>query len=152
MSDRSALGSYQKVELSPSAKLAIKSAREIDTAMDLELDMRRMDIDPPKADQNPDVARYISLAVNASWVVNWFLFGAKGFTYCISLSKAVLAALVDSAVDLVSQGVLALAETYMAKFSPDYPVGRSRLEALSVIACAFIMSTASLEGILRYCK
>jgi hypothetical protein len=32
------------------------------------------------------------------------------------------------------------------RHSPDYPVGRSRLEALSVIACAFIMSMASVEG------
>eukprot|EP01033_Poteriospumella_lacustris_P020953 gene20953-15460_t len=39
----------------------------------------------------------------------------------MSASKAVLAALVDSAVDLVSQAVLALAENYMSKFSPNYP-------------------------------
>ena len=59
----------------------------------------------------------------------------------------VTAALVDSAVDLVSQGVLSLAESYMMRHSPDYPVGRSRLEALSVMVCAFIMSFASLEVI-----
>ncbi len=57
-----------------------------------------------------------------------------------------MAALVDSAVDLVSQAVLSLADQYIARHSPEYPVGRSRLEALSVIACAFIMSMASVEG------
>ena len=35
----------------------------------------------------------------------------------------------------------------MMRHSPDYPVGRSRLEALSVMVCAFIMSFASLEVI-----
>lgn len=33
------------------------------------------------------------------------------------------------------------------RHSPDYPVGRSRLEALSVMVCAFIMSFASIEVI-----
>jgi len=39
-----------------------------------------------------------------------------------------------------------MANRYISKHSPDYPVGRSRLEALSVMACAFIMSMASIEG------
>jgi divalent metal cation (Fe/Co/Zn/Cd) transporter len=54
-------------------------------------------------------------------------------------------------VDLVSQAVLSLADRYMNKHSPEYPVGRSRLEALSVIACAFIMSMASIEVIQFSC-
>lgn len=44
-------------------------------------------------------------------------------------------------------GVLSLTESYINKHSPDYPVGRSRLEALSVFACAFIMTMASVEVI-----
>ena len=40
----------------------------------------------------------------------------------------VTAALVDSAVDLVSQAVLSLAESYMQRHSPDYPVGKIRIE------------------------
>lgn len=90
---------------------------------------------------------YYKFAVNASWAVNWFLLGAKLYATIVSSSKAVLAALADSAVDLVSQAVLSMADRYMNKHSPDYPVGRSRLEALSVIACAFIMSMASIEVI-----
>jgi divalent metal cation (Fe/Co/Zn/Cd) transporter len=87
-----------------------------------------------------------SSAKTISWLVNGILFFAKAVVYILSSSKAVMAALVDSAVDLVSQAILAIAEIYMAKFSPNYPVGRSRLEALSVIACAFIMITASIVG------
>lgn len=129
------------------------SPRHVDSPM---IELSQLDIDMELADgksdrsspidSNEEHERSLTLAVNASWAVNWFLLIAKGITYVMSASKAVLAALVDSAVDLVSQAVLALAENYMSKFSPNYPVGRSRLEALSVIACAFIMSTASLEG------
>ena len=35
----------------------------------------------------------------------------------------------------------------MSTHNPDYPVGRSRLEALGVICCAAIMSMASVEVI-----
>ncbi len=95
-----------------------------------------------------DNSKYAQFAVNASWAVNWFLLGAKIYCTITTSSKAVTAALADSAVDLVSQGVLAYADWFISRHSPDYPVGRSRLEALSVIACAFIMSMASVEGIL----
>lgn len=88
----------------------------------------------------------IRLAVNASWVVNWFLLIVKTIAVIISSSKAVTAALADSVVDLASQAILSIANYYIAKHSPKYPVGRSRLEALSVIGCAFIMSMASIEG------
>ena len=66
--------------------------------------------------------------MTASWIVNWFLLGAKLYAVIVSDSKALLAALADSIVDLVSQAVLALADRYIAKHSPNYPVGRSRLE------------------------
>jgi hypothetical protein len=42
-------------------------------------------------------------------------------------------------------GVLSLADRYIALYSPNYPVGRSRLEAISVLACASIMIMASIE-------
>lgn len=88
-----------------------------------------------------------TIAINASWAVNWLLLVAKVIAFIFSSSKAVLASLVDSVVDLLSQAVLAFADKYITEHSPDYPVGRSRLEALSVIACAFIMSMASVEVI-----
>jgi hypothetical protein len=50
---------------------------------------------------------------------------------------------------LVTIGLLS--DLFWHRHSPDYPVGRSRLEALSVIACAFIMSMASVEGTSPVC-
>lgn len=93
---------------------------------------------------NSSLAKFAS---TASWIVNWFLLFAKIYCVIISASKAVSAALADSAVDLVSQAVLSLAESYISKHSPNYPIGRSRLEALSVMTCAFIMTMASVEVI-----
>ena len=101
----------------------------------------------PIADAADASASSVKLASQLSWAVNWFLIAVKLVVFVMSSSKAVLAALVDSAVDLVSQGVLSLATIYMKTHSPDYPVGRSRLEALSVLICAFIMIFASVEVI-----
>jgi hypothetical protein len=42
-----------------------------------------------------------TLATNASWAVNWFLFFIKLYAFVISSSKAIAAALVDSAGKLV---------------------------------------------------
>lgn len=42
---------------------------------------------------------------NVSWVVNILLLVAKGYAWWISGSKAVLASLVDSFVDLVRQTI-----------------------------------------------
>lgn len=48
-------------------------------------------------------------------------------------------------MDLASQLVLSVAERSMARYHPAFPIGRGKLEALAVIACACIMSIASLE-------
>lgn len=89
----------------------------------------------------------VVFAVRASWVVNVFLLGIKIVCYHISGSKSVLAALADSVVDLVSQMILAVGDYYVNKPSPKYPLGRSRIEALSVLACAAVMIVASVEVI-----
>jgi len=101
--------------------------------------------DDPEISELQNAASY-KFAINASWAVNCVLLIIKIVAVILSNSKAVTAALVDSAVDLVSQAVLSLADRFISHHSPEYPVGRSRLEALSVIACAFIMSMASIEG------
>ena len=49
------------------------------------------------------------------------------------------------AVDLASQLVLSVAEHSAGRYDPRFPIGRGKLEALAVIACASIMSVASLE-------
>ena len=45
------------------------------------------------------------------------------------------------------QVVIAIAEKYMRSADPSYPVGRTRLEAVGVVACAVIMTIATIEVI-----
>jgi len=91
--------------------------------------------------------KILQFAILNSWLLNWLLLIVKAICVWLSSSKSVTAALVDSVVDLASQAVLSLADRYIGRHSPDYPVGRSRLEALSVLACASIMIMASIEVI-----
>lgn len=84
-------------------------------------------------------------ASTASWLVNVFLLVAKIIAFIASNSKAVLASLADSVVDLASQFILWLAERYMKRHDERYPVGRARLEALGVLGCACFMSMAAVE-------
>jgi divalent metal cation (Fe/Co/Zn/Cd) transporter len=86
---------------------------------------------PEVDEKHEDNVKLAQLAMLASWITNIFLLIAKAVCVIISSSKCLTAALVDSIVDLISQGVMSLAERYMDKHSPDYPVGRSRLECLS---------------------
>lgn len=43
--------------------------------------------------------------------------------------------------------MIALAEKYMRSADPRYPVGRTRLETVGVVACAVIMTIATIEVI-----
>ena len=43
--------------------------------------------------------------------------------------------------------VIALAEKYMRSADPRFPVGRTRLETVGVVACAIIMTIATIEVI-----
>ena len=71
-----------------------------------------------KTDSNSKQIDYPQLASKISWAVNWLLLLIKIICLIYSSSKAIAASLADSAVDLVSQGVLSLAERYMAKYNP----------------------------------
>lgn len=82
---------------------------------------------------SPSESRIASFASLASWAVNWFLLVVKAYVVVISNSKAVTAALTDSAVDLVSQAILSLAERYMGQHNPDYP-GENSIYLLDTIS------------------
>jgi divalent metal cation (Fe/Co/Zn/Cd) transporter len=45
------------------------------------------------------------------------------------------------------QAVIGLAEKYMRSADPRFPVGRTRLETVGVVACAVIMTIATIEVI-----
>lgn len=100
---------------------------------------------PPSCINNfsPSIEQGIKLSV----CVNLTLLAAKLAVSILSGSYAMYAALADSVVDLLSQAVLATAARYMKKSNQEYPVGRSKLESLSVLACSGIMFVTSVEVI-----
>jgi len=87
------------------------------------------------------IALYLSLWVNV------IITATKLYAYIETKSLSVLAALLDSILDLVSQGVLAYTEHHSSKdrSTAFYPAGASRLEAIGVLGIAALMGLASFE-------
>lgn len=119
---------------------------KVDAAIDVDDDHS----EKPVADAGDDPADDTALAkcaVTASWLANIFLLVVKLVLFIETGSRSILAALADSIVDILSQAILELADRYQTIHNAEYPVGRSRLEALSVLACGVIMAFANIEVI-----
>lgn len=88
-----------------------------------------------------------SVAIDLSLYVNLLILLCKFFAYIHTYSLSVLAALVDSLLDVVSQLVLNYTEKHssLSRSSALYPAGASRLEPLGVLTCAALMGMASFE-------
>ncbi|KAG7336798.1 cation transporter [Nitzschia inconspicua] len=87
------------------------------------------------------------LALELSLWANVFITLTKLVAYIRTLSLSVLAALLDSVLDVVSQLVLNFTEKHssMQRSSAHYPAGASRLEPIGVLTCAALMGMASFE-------
>jgi cation diffusion facilitator family transporter len=72
---------------------------------------------------------------------------SKLVIYVKTLSLSVLAAFLDSVLDVVSQLVLSYTESHssLQRSSAVYPAGASRLEPIGVLTCAALMGMASFE-------
>ena len=87
----------------------------------------------------------VEVAVRLSLAVNICLFIAKTVAAISSGSRAVLATMLDSFVDLMSQAVIFFAEWSMKRYEPEFPVGKSRLETMGVIISAGIMTFSAFS-------
>ena len=87
------------------------------------------------------------LALSLSLYCNIAITLAKFIAYLQTFSLSVLAALLDSVLDVVSQAVLNYTEQHssMQRSSAFYPAGASRLEPIGVLTCAALMGMASFE-------
>ena len=116
---------------------------------------------PPSSDSDDDgtsdhIKAYWSgsnlrkIALDLSLWINIFILITKVIAYLETLSLSILAALVDSILDVVSQWILSYTETRSSKTrsSAHYPAGASRLEPLGVLSCAALMGFASF-GVLK---
>jgi cation diffusion facilitator family transporter len=90
----------------------------------------------------------VMFVIRSSVWINFFLFVIKVYAFIVSGSLSVLASVVDSAIDLIGQGVL-MCTKQLAEGDKheDYPVGRAKLEPLGVMICAVVMGMASVEVI-----
>lgn len=86
-------------------------------------------------------------ALLLSLYINILITLAKLITYIQTMSLSVLAALLDSVLDILSQLVLNYTEKHssMQRSSAFYPAGASRLEPIGVLTCAALMGMASFE-------
>lgn len=89
------------------------------------------------------------LAIDFSLYINLIITVAKLIAYLRTLSLSVLAALLDSVLDVVSQMVLNYTERHSTRqrSSAHYPAGAARLEPVGVLTCAALMGMASFEVI-----
>lgn len=87
------------------------------------------------------------LALELSLYLNLIITLTKLIAYVSTWSLSVLAALLDSVLDVVSQLVLNYTEKHssMQRSSAFYPAGASRLEPIGVLTCAALMGMASFE-------
>ncbi len=99
-----------------------------------------------ETEQAEHLSAKVRWAVHASLCANVLLSIASAYAAIRSGSLAVLASLVDTLLDLISQVVLSVAEHCMRKPSDEhYPAGRSRIEPVGVIIVSVIMGVAALE-------
>mmetsp|Transcript_10150 Transcript_10150/g.20967 ORF Transcript_10150/g.20967 Transcript_10150/m.20967 type:complete len:436 (-) Transcript_10150:265-1572(-) len=87
------------------------------------------------------------IALELSLYTNLIITATKLVAYVQTLSLSVLAALLDSVLDVVSQLVLNYTERHstMSRSNAFYPAGASRLEPIGVLTCAALMGMASFE-------
>jgi cation diffusion facilitator family transporter len=91
--------------------------------------------------------RLVRLAIDLSFYCNVALLAVKVVAAVLSGSLAVIASVVDSALDLLSGSIIFVA-AHMARAKDPrglYPVGKARLEPLSIIIFATVMGMAALQ-------
>jgi cation diffusion facilitator family transporter len=89
-------------------------------------------------------------AIKLSVIANVCILIVKSYAYIRTKSLSVLAALIDSVIDLVSQLVLYYTErssSSVQRSNDFYPAGASRLAPVGVLICAALMAMASFEVI-----
>ena len=103
-----------------------------------------------KQEDSKLLAAAVKFAINASFAGNVALFAIKIFAAAYSGSLAIIGSAIDSSLDLLSGSIIFIATKMAArKNAIKYPVGKSRLEPLSIVVFASVMGTAALQLIVE---
>jgi len=87
----------------------------------------------------------INLAMNLSLIANVLLCAAKIWALVWSGSLSLVASLLDSGLDLISQILLYFSENSFRIFDDYFPVGKTRLTPLSILICSALMFMGAVE-------
>lgn len=134
----------------------IREARrysELDSSIQIEakfidmLDKEQHPIEQKKRNCMPScIELEVSTAARLTLSVNIFLFFLKTAATIQSGSLSVLSSLFDSGLDLFSGTVIGITQYLIHRYNRyHYPVGRNRLEPVSIIIIAAVMGTAALQ-------
>jgi len=85
--------------------------------------------------------------MHLSLIANVFLCAAKIYALVESRSLAVIASLLDTALDLVSQFLLFFSENNFRRYDNNFPVGKTRLTPVSILICSVLMFAGAVEVI-----
>lgn len=92
----------------------------------------------------------VRFAVNASFVVNFFLFIIQLYAAISTGSLSLFATAADAFMDLVSSCVMLVTSRMAARPSVyKYPVGRTRIETIGIIMFCCLMTTVAIQLIVR---
>ena len=93
----------------------------------------------------------VKFAVNASFVVNFFLFVIQLYAAISTGSLSLFATAADAFMDLVSSIVMLITSRMAARPSVyKYPVGRTRIETIGIIMFCCLMTTVAIQLIVSY--
>ena len=93
----------------------------------------------------------VKFAVNASFIVNFFLFVIQLYAAISTGSLSLFATAADAFMDLVSSVVMLITSRMAARPSVyKYPVGRTRIETIGIIMFCCLMTTVAIQLIVRY--
>ncbi|KAL5383473.1 hypothetical protein DPSP01_005872 [Paraphaeosphaeria sporulosa] len=92
----------------------------------------------------------VKFAVNASFVVNFFLFVIQLYAAISTGSLSLFATAADAFMDLVSSIVMLITSRMAARPSVyKYPVGRTRIETIGIIMFCCLMTTVAIQLIVE---
>jgi hypothetical protein len=92
----------------------------------------------------------VRFAVNASFIVNFFLFIIQMYAAISTGSLSLFATAADAFMDLVSSCVMLVTSRLASRPSVyKYPVGRTRIETIGIIMFCCLMTTVAIQLIVR---
>ncbi|KAH7073942.1 cation efflux family-domain-containing protein [Paraphoma chrysanthemicola] len=92
----------------------------------------------------------VRFAVNASFLVNFFLFIIQMYAAISTGSLSLFATAADAFMDLVSSCVMLITSRMAARASVyKYPVGRTRIETIGIIMFCCLMTTVAIQLIIE---